>query len=200
MMSPGRPASATPCRIVCSPNSCMAPTDALASRPKLTTWLKGRIPSCRYGRIWEYLRREFDVETRFETIEDKVCLHLRACLNSCSHCHMIHPSPHETPFATSAAMQCNVACLLQLELVQSSLKYFLELRQHSKSDTLEWVSALPSEIGVVLAVRARFATECYATPTDFIGSYGMLSLQTIIILIGAEIAISLWEMYRHVGM
>lgn len=27
---------------------------------------------CRYGRIWEYLRREFDVETRFETIEDKV--------------------------------------------------------------------------------------------------------------------------------
>ena len=31
----------------------------------------------------------------------------------------------------------------QLELVQSSLKYFLELRQHSKSDTLEWVSLLP---------------------------------------------------------
>lgn len=31
---------------------------------------------------------------------------------------------------------------LQLELVQSSLKYFLELRQHSKSDTLEWVRDL----------------------------------------------------------
>lgn len=25
-----------------------------------------------YGRIWEYLRREFDMESRFETIEDKV--------------------------------------------------------------------------------------------------------------------------------
>ena len=25
-----------------------------------------------YGRIWEYLRRDFDVEARFETIEDKV--------------------------------------------------------------------------------------------------------------------------------
>jgi uncharacterized Rmd1/YagE family protein len=47
----------------------------------------------------------------------------------------------------------------KLELVQSSLKYFLELRQHSKSDTLEW---------------------------------------TIIILIGAEIAISLYEMATRV--
>jgi hypothetical protein len=35
----------------------------------------------------------------------------------------------------------DVNVLLQLELVQSSLKYFLELRQHSKSDTLEWVGA-----------------------------------------------------------
>ena len=28
-----------------------------------------------YGRVWEYLRREFDVEARFETIEDKVNYH-----------------------------------------------------------------------------------------------------------------------------
>ncbi len=34
----------------------------------------------RYGRIWEYLRREFDVEARFETIEDKVRLALHDAL------------------------------------------------------------------------------------------------------------------------
>ena len=27
----------------------------------------------------------------------------------------------------------------QLELVQENLKYYLDLRQHAKSDTLEWV-------------------------------------------------------------
>ena len=40
---------------------------------------------CRYGRIWEYLRREFDVETRFETIEDKVWTAL---------IHLFMPIPH----------------------------------------------------------------------------------------------------------
>lgn len=69
-----------------------------------------------YGRIWEYLRRDFDVEARFETLSDK------------------------------------------LTLVQENLKYYLELRQHQKSDTLEWI---------------------------------------IILMIGAEIAISLYEMSRH---
>ena len=34
----------------------------------------------------------------------------------------------------------NIDTCPQLTLVQENLKYYLELRQHQKSDTLEWVS------------------------------------------------------------
>jgi hypothetical protein len=117
---------------------------------------------CRYGRIWEYLRREFDVETRFETIEDKVRV---------ARIHLFMPTPHHplpcwkpqsrATFVVNIRASTDVIAL-QLELVQSSLKYFLELRQHSKSDTLEWVGPLPPCPSVHL--------RCCQLPRHLIGS------------------------------
>ena len=66
-----------------------------------------------YGRIWEFLRAELEMEPRFKTLD------------------------------------------MKLNLIQDNLKYFLEILQARKSDSLEW---------------------------------------TIIILIGAEICLSLYEL------
>jgi len=71
-----------------------------------------------YGRIWEYLRAELEMEPRFKTLD------------------------------------------MKLNLIQDNLKYFLEILQARKSDSLEW---------------------------------------TIIILIGAEICLSLYELGSRVG-
>ena len=38
-----------------------------------------------------------------------------------------------------AAALSRVLCLLQLELVQDNIKYFLEIQQNAKSDFLEWI-------------------------------------------------------------
>jgi len=50
-----------------------------------------------YGKIWEGLRQEFEIEERFETLD------------------------------------------LKLNLVQNNIKFFLEVLQNRKSDTLEWI-------------------------------------------------------------
>ncbi|PSC70381.1 DUF155 family [Micractinium conductrix] len=67
-----------------------------------------------YGKIWEFLRSELEMDGRFKTLESK------------------------------------------LNLIQDNLKYFLEILQNRKSDTLEWI---------------------------------------IIILIGAEICLSLYDLF-----
>lgn len=71
-----------------------------------------------YGRIWEYLRSELEMESRFKTLD------------------------------------------MKLNLIQDNLKYFLEILQAKKSDSLEW---------------------------------------TIIILIGVEICLSLYELASHIS-
>ena len=63
-----------------------------------------------YGRIWEHLRSELEVEQRFETLD------------------------------------------MKLALVQDNLKYFLELLQARKSDSLEWTIILLIGVEICLSL------------------------------------------------
>jgi uncharacterized Rmd1/YagE family protein len=71
-----------------------------------------------YGRIWEFLRAELEMDPRFKILD------------------------------------------MKLNLIQDNLKYFLEILQARKSDSLEW---------------------------------------TIIVLIGAEICLSLYDLFSKVA-
>ena len=64
-----------------------------------------------YGRIWEFLRSELEMETRFKTLD------------------------------------------MKLNLIQDNLKYFLEILQARKSDSLEWtiIILIAAEIALSLA-------------------------------------------------
>lgn len=64
----------------------------------------------KYGSIWDFLRTELEIETRFETLD------------------------------------------MKLNLVQDNLKYFLEILQNKKSDTLEWIIIVLIAMEIVLSL------------------------------------------------
>ena len=82
----------------------------------------------------------------------------------------------------------------KLKLVQENLKYFLEIMQHKKSDALEWT------------VRMLLNVCCQSVVTHRLVGRGIMVLANwwlwcaqIIILIAAEIFVSLFDMYSKVG-
>lgn len=64
----------------------------------------------KYGSIWDFLRTELEIETRFETLD------------------------------------------MKLNLIQDNLKYFLEILQNKKSDTLEWIIIVLIAMEIVLSL------------------------------------------------
>ena len=63
-----------------------------------------------YGRIWEFLRSELEMEPRFKTLD------------------------------------------MKLNLIQDNLKYFLEILQARKSDSLEWTIIILIAVEIVLSL------------------------------------------------
>ena len=63
-----------------------------------------------YGRIWEFLRAELEMEPRFKTLD------------------------------------------MKLNLIQDNLKYFLEILQARKSDSLEWTIIILIAVEIVLSL------------------------------------------------
>lgn len=64
----------------------------------------------KYGSIWDFLRTELEIETRFETLD------------------------------------------MKLNLIQDNLKYFLEILQNKKSDSLEWIIIVLIAMEIVLSL------------------------------------------------
>ena len=103
--------------------------------------------SNQHNEVYEHLREELEIEDRFEIVQTKVsavwlgcavlgCAVLCCAVLCCADCQ-------EGCSADRNHIAKNVLLtrrgLVQLELVQDNLKYFLEIMQNNKSVLLEWL-------------------------------------------------------------
>eukprot|EP00887_Chlorella_sp_A99_P004232 scaffold15.g4232.t1 len=94
-----------------------------------------------YGRIWEFLRAELEMDQA------------RAC--TCAW----------RGHACACARACRFRTLdMKLNLIQDNLKYFLEILQNRKSDTLEWTIIILIAMEIVLTLYDLFLSRLVTTP------------------------------------